>query len=202
MLVGPVCLRRAFHNQNNKKMKGQPGLLQNIRKQIHIAQQANYKRWQDELKALKLEYIRRTAPGFFEASGSYTMKIKPYSDKTTNGLTRCVLDFLIHSGFYANRINTQGQARIKRIPKFNVLAQRLEHHQKVEYTKSATRKGTPDIDSIIYGIPVKIEIKVGEDRQSDYQRDEQKKIEAAGGKYFIAETMPSFLAWFKNTFYK
>src|SRR5690242_6156339 len=79
---------------------------------------------------------------------------KPYTDKTTNGLTTCVFDWLKFNGHYVNRLNSQGHARIEKIPLAN--GKVLE---KVRYTHGSTNKGTADIDSIINGKPVKIEIK-------------------------------------------
>lgn len=156
--------------------------------------------WKAELKALKLAYIKKSAPGFYAASGGDTMKIPPYSDKTANGLTKCIIDWLTFSGHYANRINVQGQARVKKQPKYNILSGQIEYNAKIEYTRSTTRKGTADIDAIINGIPVKIEIKIGADRQSVDQKEEQKRVEAAGGIYLVASDMAGFVWWFKKAF--
>jgi hypothetical protein len=155
--------------------------------------------WKAELKALKLAYIKKTSPGFYEASGGDTMKIKPYSDKTTNGLTKAIIDWLTYSGHYANRIQTQGQARIKKQPKFNILSGQIEYRQKVEWTKSMTTKGTPDIDSIINGLPVKIEVKAGKDRISDEQTKQGQRITEAGGIYFVCHDMDQFVRWYRKT---
>ncbi len=153
--------------------------------------------WQKMMKRLKLESIKAKAPGFFEASGGFTMSVKPYSDRTTNALTRSIIDFLQFHGHYANRINTQGQARVNKIERFNIYSQQMQTvGEKVTWTKSSTRKGTPDIDAIIHRQPVKIEIKVGSDTIKQSQRDEQVKIETAGGLYFVARTMPQFLEWY------
>lgn len=191
-------------------MEQKPSMLKNIRQQIRNANKCKAKAsadaatrpksWQDELKRLKLEYIQKTAPGFFEASGGFKMKIKPYSDKTANQLTRSIIDFLNFSGHYANRINVQGQARVKRIPKFNILSGKVEQHERVQYTKSMTAKGTPDIDTIIFGKAAKIEVKAGGDRIRDEQTEQGQRIEQAGGLYFVATNMPLFLKWYFTTF--
>lgn len=175
-------------------------ILDNIRQHVAHKPSPVYKRWQDELRALKLADIKKRAPGFYENSGGDKMKLKPWSDKSTNGLTKAILDYLTLKGFYANRINTQGQARVKRIPKFNLLSGRVEHSQKVTYTKSMTAKGTPDIDAIVFGYPVKIEVKCGKDQMRDEQREQQRDIIRAGGVYYIAKDMDSFLRWFKREF--
>jgi hypothetical protein len=118
-----------------------------------------------------------------------------YNDDTANGLQECIQDFLKYSGYYVNRINTQGQARVEKIQLAggNV-------RKNVKWTRGTTNKGTADMDAIIKGKPVKIEVKVGKDRQSKEQRAEEGRVTAAGGYYFIAHDMEQFLQWFDKTF--
>ena len=185
-------------------------LLKNVRKQIQAANRREAgtpangtrggKRWQDQLRALKLADMEKRFPSAFLASGGYNQRIKPYSDTTSNGLTRCILDFLNFSGHWAVRVNVQGQARVQRIPKFNILSGQVEQHEKVQWTKSMTKRGVPDIDAIIEGKPVKIEVKIKGDRIRDEQTEQGQRIEAAGGLYFVARNMPLFLDWYFNTF--
>lgn len=61
-----------------------------------------------------------------------------------------------------------------------------------KWIPTSTKTGTPDIDCIINGKPVKIEIKIGRDIQSDVQIKHQAMIERAGGKYFIVKTIDEF----------
>lgn len=117
----------------------------------------------------------------YAACRDFGVPAKKYSDKTANGLTTCIIDFLKYNGHYANRINTTGMLR-----KIN---------GQMKWTKSGTRKGTADIDAIIAGKPVKIEIKVGRDKISDHQRAEQKRVEAAGGVYLVIKNMDEFYEW-------
>lgn len=185
-------------------------MLKNIRNQIREAQQREAKTlvdaalggqsWQDALKRLKLDDIKKRTPLAFEASGGYSMRVTPYSDKTTNGLTRCIIDFLNFSGHWAVRVNVQGQARIKKIPRYSIFSQKVEYSEKVQYTKSMTAKGTPDIDSIIFGKAAKIEVKVGKDKIRNEQVEQGARIEAAGGLYFVATDMPLFLEWYFTNF--
>lgn len=185
-------------------------LLKNVRKQIQAANQREVgiqangtsggKRWQDELRALKLADMEKRFPSAFLASGGYNQRIKPYSDTTSNGLTKCILDFLNFSGHWAVRVNVQGQARVQRIPKFNILSGQVEQHEKVQWTKSMTKRGTPDIDSIIFGKPAKIEVKIKGDQIRDEQTEQGQRIEAAGGLWYIARDMPSLMQWYRETF--
>lgn len=144
------------------------------------------KRWQDLLKQMKLAYIEKTAPNFFFLSGGYTMRVNPYSDKTANGLTRCIEDFIKHLGGYCNRINTTGMPR-----KIN---------GEMRWTKSNSNKGAFDLRFIYAGRSADVEIKIGRDRMSEAQERERQKIIAAGGLAIIAKDFPSFLYWFCDTF--
>ena len=144
------------------------------------------KRWQDMLKQLKLAYIERTAPNFFFLSGGYSMRVNPYSDKTANGLTKCIEDFIKHIGGYANRTSTTGMVRV-----VNGVA---------KWTKGNTNKGAFDLRFVYQGKSVDVEVKIGRDVMSDAQEKEMTRIIAAGGLAFIAKDFPSFLYWFCNVF--
>jgi hypothetical protein len=142
--------------------------------------------WKPLLKRMKLDNIKKKAPGFFELSGGYEMKVKPYRDKTANDLTKTIIDFIIFSGGDANRINTQGQLR------------RIRGEMK--WTHGSTRRGTADIHAIFQGRHISIEIKIGNDRQSEGQIKEAERVRRAGGLYFVAKNMDSFLQWWEETF--
>jgi hypothetical protein len=142
--------------------------------------------WKPLLKRMKLDNIKQKAPGFFELSGGYEMKVKPYRDNTANDLTKTIIDFIIFSGGDANRINTQGQLR------------RIRGEMK--WTHGSTRRGTADIHAIFQGRHISIEIKIGNDRQSEGQLKEAERVRRAGGLYFVAKSMDSFLEWWEAAF--
>lgn len=153
------------------------------------------KDWKKLLKRLKLEHIQKTAPGFFELSGGFEMKVKPYTDATSNGLTTCIIDYINFNGGYANRINTQGQARKEKIPlAFG------NYREKITYTPSTTNRGTADVKAVVKGKSLDVEIKINADRLSKYQIKEQERITNAGGLYFVAKDFPSFLEYYKKNF--
>ena len=151
--------------------------------------------WKEELKALKYEHIKGTAPGFFEMSGGYQMKLMPYKDTTANGLTKCIQDYINFNGGLANRINTQGQPRKERIElAFG------NYRDILRFTPSTTNKGTADLHCVVNGRHVSIEIKIGRDKLSEHQLKEQQRVICAGGLYFIARDMQSFVDWYKDNF--
>jgi hypothetical protein len=135
------------------------------------------------LKQLKLDYIKRAAPGFFEASGGYEMGVKPYKDDTANGLTRCCEDFINHlpNGIgEASRINSTGTPR-------------KMASGEIRWSKSNTRKGLADIRATVQGRSISIEIKIGPDKQSEAQKKEEERITRSGGIYWVVKSFAHFL---------
>lgn len=118
------------------------------------------------------------------------------SDKKANGLTSLILRWMLYHGHYANRISTQGQAHVAKIPKFNLHDQQVHHFEQVRWTKGNTKRGTPDITAIVGGRSLWIEVKVGRDRMSEEQEKQRFDIQQAGGLYFIARDMESFVDWY------
>lgn len=141
--------------------------------------------WKQILKRLKLEHIKKTSSGFFEMSGGYKMIIKPYRDNTANGLTKCIEDFVIHQGGYANRISTTGMMR--------------KIGGEMKWTKGNSNKGAFDLRLVHQGKSIDVEIKIGIDKLSASQIKEMDKVKAAGGLVFVAKDFPSFLEWWQST---
>lgn len=124
-----------------------------------------------------------------------------YRDDTANGLTRCIIDFIRFDGGQAERINTMGIPKDNRRQVTDIMGH-CRTIGSVEWRTSGTTKGSADISAIIRGQSVKIEVKIGHDRQSDAQRDYQASVEQAGGMYYIARNFTDFIAWYQRTFKK
>jgi hypothetical protein len=142
---------------------------------------------------LKVGELRASHPTFPE----HALPKPKYSDKTANGLTKCVIDFLKLSGWQAERISNTGR--------FIVDNQKLIGSQSVygktkgtsgKYIKGTGTNGTADISATIKGLSVKIEIKIGADRQSQAQKDYEQAILKAGGIYIIVKTFDEFIQWY------
>jgi hypothetical protein len=136
------------------------------------------------LEALKLANDIERHPSFPEA---YFVK-KKWDDKTANGLTKAITSFIQFNGFQAERINTMGTARENKRTDGKVIG--------VTWTKGTSTAGSADISATIRGRSVKIEVKIGKDRQSDAQKRYQESIERAGGVYMIARDFDTFVEWF------
>jgi hypothetical protein len=138
------------------------------------------------LHELKLQRYAITHPNFPQDYIPKTM----YKDSTANGLTRAICDFINYQGYQAERINTMGTAREKKTTAGKVIG--------VTWTKGTSTAGSADISATIKGRSVKIEVKIGKDRQSEAQKRYQDNIEKAGGTYYIARNFDDFVEWYEN----
>lgn len=120
-----------------------------------------------------------------------------YTDKTANGLTKCIVHWLNLNGWQAERISTTGRY----IDNSKVVTDVLGNKKKIgtgKYIKGSGTNGSADISATIKGRSIKIEVKIGKDKQSDAQKKYQEMIEKAGGVYFIATDFDDFMMFYKG----
>ncbi len=120
-----------------------------------------------------------------------------YTDKTANGLTKCIVHWINLNGYQAERISTTGRY----IDNSKVVTDVLGNRKKIgtgKYIKGSGTNGSADISATIKGRSIKIEVKIGKDRQSEAQIEYQKMIEKAGGIYFIAKDFDEFIEFYKR----
>ena len=122
-----------------------------------------------------------------------------HTDKTANGLTKAIIAFIQLNGGQSERINTMGRP-IDRRKVYTDTVGITRTIGSVEWIPGTGTKGSADISATIKGKSVKIEVKIGADRQSEAQRKYQQDIEQAGGLYFIAKDFTSFVEWYKLKF--
>ena len=103
-----------------------------------------------------------------------------YSDRSANDLTRCIVDFLTHSGHFATRLQSVGTYR-EDIKKF---------------VGSQQRRGLPDVFAVVHGRAVFVEVKYGKDRLSDDQKEAIGELERVGAKVYTAKDFQGFYDWF------
>jgi len=151
----------------------------------------------DELIRLYLEEHRKKYPAIPD---SYRA-IPKFDDKTSNGLTRCVITFLRLSGWQAERINSQGRVIDNRRIVTDIIGnQRIIGN--IQRIPTSGTRGTADISATIRGRSVKIEVKCAAtgDRQREAQKHYQREVEAAGGIYAIATSFTQFFGWYQSNF--
>ena len=142
--------------------------------------------YKDLLHELKVKQWAITHPNY---PPNYIPKTM-YKDSTANGLTKAICDYINLHGYQAERINTMGVAREKRTTDGKVIG--------VTWTKGTSTAGSADISATIKGRSVKIEVKIGNDRQSEAQKRYQENIERAGGIYYIARNFDDFVDFFND----
>lgn len=147
------------------------------------------------LNAVAIEQQRKRYPNFPE----YAIAPKKYTDKTANGLTRCIIDFLRYTGAQAERINNTGRMIDNRETVSNVIGT-IKTIGSVKWVYGSGTRGTADISATIQGRSVKCEIKIGNDRQSEHQKQYQRSIEQSGGLYVIARDFEGFINWYCKQF--
>ena len=145
----------------------------------------------EHLRQLKLAKTKELYPNVPDIA---LPKIE-YNDRSANGLTKCILDFLIFSGHHAERINTMGRMIDNRKTYTDVIG-RTKTIGSAKYIPTTGTKGSSDISATIKGRSVKVEVKIGKDRQSQAQKDYQAMIERAGGIYIIARNFDEFYDWY------
>lgn len=127
-----------------------------------------------------------------KAAGHYFTPTMPDCNKS-NGLTTAIEKFLLWNGHRATRQTSSGRLvkANEKQPSGTILAVN-------KYIPGRTRKGTADIGSTINGRSVMIEIKIGNDKPSEYQLREQAIERKAGGVYEFIKTFEQFLTLYDS----
>lgn len=100
-----------------------------------------------------------------------------YDDRTANGLTNFMLDFLRHYGYYGARINIGG----------------IYMADKGKYRESGSTKGVADVIACVRGHFCQFEVKAGKDRPRPDQLEQKQLTEFAGGSYEFIHNATEFV---------
>lgn len=147
---------------------------------------------------LETLYLERKRERFPHIPPAY-LTINGYRDDTANGLTKCIISFIQLMGGQAERISTTGRPIDRTKTYIDVIGRKCTIGR-LEWIPGTSTKGSADISATIAGRSVKIEVKIGRDRQSQAQKDYQSDITKAGGVYFIAQNFEEFLTWYNLNF--
>lgn len=145
----------------------------------------------EAVKQLELELLERDIERHPTMAAAFPRSyfVKPKREDTTaNGLTRCIIDFITLHGGQAERITVMGKPVEQRTASGRTYG--------VKWVQGQMTVGSADISATIQGRSVKIEVKIGADRQSEAQRRYQSDIERAGGIYYIARNFADFKQWY------
>lgn len=152
-----------------------------------------FDKWEKSIAIKDLEMrLRMAESAKYPNVPAYALKKFKREDKTANGLQKCIIEFLQLEGWQAERINVMGR------PVFKTNKQGEKVLDKWITGQGTT--GSADISATIAGRSVKIEVKIGRDKQRKEQLEYQQAIERAGGMYVIAKTFNDFVCWYNENF--
>lgn len=138
---------------------------------------------------IKLDYDTRCAKTSMRPD--YVPKTK-FTDKTANGLEKCVVAWCKLNGWMCERVKNTGRYIDTSTTVTNVVG-----HTRVfksgKFIKGTGTNGTADCRAVIMGRSVSIEVKIGRDVQSEAQKKYQADVERAGGYYFIVKSFDDFI---------
>ena len=94
---------------------------------------------------------------------------RKYRDDTSNGLTKCIIHYIRLAGGQAERITNTGR-QITRHKSYEDVVGFQRNIINTHWIPGTGSNGTADISATINGRSIKIEVKIGCDRQSEAQR--------------------------------
>lgn len=146
------------------------------------------------LKQLALSKLKNKHPSIPE----HAFPRPKYSDRTANGLTKCIVDYINLIGGMAERRNSMGRY-LQPKTYTNVFGKKVQLG-KGKYIPTTGRKGTSDISGVFKGVPLAVEVKIGKDRMSNPQEVYKAHFETAGGWFCIARSFEQFYNEFSKQF--
>jgi len=122
-----------------------------------------------------------------------------FEDKSANGLTTAIIAYIRLKGGQAERISNTGRP-IDHRQTFTDVTGKTRQIGSLRWIPGTGTNGSADISATIAGRSVKVEVKIGNDRQSAAQRRYQAQVETAFGVYFIARSFETFVQWYDQMF--
>jgi hypothetical protein len=116
-----------------------------------------------------------------------------YQDKTANELTKAIIAFIEIQGGIGERINSMGKVIDNRKTYQDPITNQTKMIGSIDWVKGTSTEGTADISATVFGLSIKVEVKIGKDKQSEAQKKYQNRVEQAGGLYIIARSFEGFL---------
>lgn len=111
-----------------------------------------------------------------------------YSDKTANGLAKCIDAFCALHDIMCMRTGNEGRYRAGETGVDVIGRTRIMKGTWIP----GQNNGMADMTLVIKGKIYSVEIKIGKDRQSDVQKDFEARITKSGGVYVIVRSWEDF----------
>lgn len=149
-----------------------------------------------EIKAFeKLMTLDRThkEEKYLNVPSRYIPKSK-FEDRTANGLSKMIITWFTLNNHKAWRQSSEGRFRpgqqvVDVIGRTRIMKGQFYHGQ---------NNGQSDVAAIVDGRFCAVEIKIGNDKQSDAQKKYQKEVTDSGGLYVIARSFGQFMQWYES----
>lgn len=143
------------------------------------------------LKELAKAYTDREYMG--SSVPEHARPVKTFRDNNANELTKSILAYFKIKGWAAYRQASEGRF-IQGRSYQNEMTGRMQQERGKYIPRSKSNKGSGDVTVTMAPLArrLEIEIKYGNDRQSDVQKTFQAQHEAMGGIYIIVKTWEDF----------
>lgn len=110
----------------------------------------------------------------------YARTTPVFREGTANEMTQTIIAFMQVIGGQAERINSMGR--------------QISINNKTKWVYGTGTNGTADISATWQGRSIKIEVKATKgEKQSEIQKEYQRRIEQSGGIYILARSFDGFL---------
>ncbi|WP_373397953.1 hypothetical protein V8V91_26220 [Algoriphagus halophilus] len=119
-----------------------------------------------------------------------------FTDSKEGGFIKAIQQFIKLQGGIAERINSMGRQVDKRKYYDDPITGAKKVIGSVEWIRGTSTEGTADVSITVFGLSIKVEVKLGNDKQSEAQKKYQQRIEQAGGIYLICKNFDGFLHQF------
>ncbi len=120
-----------------------------------------------------------------------------YSDRTANGLTKAIIDWIRLNAGFAERVNVQGRPIDRTRIATNTLGQR-QRIGSIDWIPAGGTRGSSDIHATVAGRSYYIEVKIGRDKLSQAQKEYRDQVTQAGAVYFVAKDFDSFIEFYNE----
>lgn len=124
-----------------------------------------------------MKRIRATSSNILPFSEERTAALQSNSKRKpspANELTSRIVDFMTERGHFSTRLHSGG------------------YHQNGTWVRSSQKLGIGDTFSLVNGLSIFVEVKVGNDTPSDEQLKRQEEVRASGGVYEFVATFEMF----------
>lgn len=137
-----------------------------------------------DLSTLKFQEDRKSRPNIPE----YAIPKATYSDKTASGLTKSIKAYCDLKGIFCQRSGSEGRYR----PGTSVVDVIGRTRLMKGTWLPGHQKGIADLTMVVNGKYIGVEVKIGNDRQSDVQKEFETDLIKAGGCYVIVKSWDDF----------